>query len=311
MGGFFSWFSGSLVLGLLAFEDCIVLYFLGLFLFLEGAFCFIALYLMSRKNIFAARKILIYPKKEKIISCKHPPWFGLVPSPPCQAIIPALYDIHNSPVPNAWLADHTLSNRTRGSRAALVHKRLETEAPGQDHHEASADHPRASLCNSYPLARDTHLSRVGGHPRWFLLFLHASFGPREVSLQKHSSFFILCSTTTIPSRSPQPILFSIDFVHSIYQLHHNLVFFHSSLVMSGAAHTRTRTSNQLRMNAHHPRNTMYSSAAYSTVLPADGVSPPSLRDTIFHSHSLPTSSNTNVESTRPYSLEITTRTNQT
>lgn len=78
--------------------------------------------------------------------------------------------------------------------------------------------PRASLCNSYPLARDTHLSRVGGHPRWFLLFLHASFGPREVSLQKHSSFFILCSTTTIPSRNPP--------THSIF---HRFCSFHLSI----------------------------------------------------------------------------------
>lgn len=99
------------------------------------------------------------------ISCKHPPWFGLVPSPPCQAIIgycqqPALYDIHNSRVPNAWLADYTLSNRTRSSRAALVHKRLETEAPGQDHHEASADHPRASLRKQLPAStRYTFVAR--------------------------------------------------------------------------------------------------------------------------------------------------------
>lgn len=171
-----------------------------------------------------------------------------------------------------------LSDRTRSSRAAPVHKRLSPVPANRSRADTSARH--------------TSSPRTSRNTRWFLPHPHASFGPkREVCLQKHWSFFILrsvTSTTTFLLGHPPtlPVLLlllstSTHLIPLIPHLHHCLIFLYCSFVMSARPHP----SNQLRMNTqYYPKGSIRpsSTARPASVQRVDGVSPSSRLTSIPH-----------------------------
>lgn len=144
------------------------------------------------------------------------------------------------------------------------------------------------------------------HTQWLLHLLHANYGPkREVRLKtfnflylshRHHHHLLLLSLhpSHIPPHPPVSSPSSINYTT------HFLGLLYSSFTMNDASHSRSRTSNQLRMNSHHyyPKGGARSSSITRSpaAIPAEGVSSPPVPRIALNSHVQPAVSSSNPSS---------------